>query len=99
MTKFHKPYELSEPLVFGSPDPATDKPPKLFAFAMQEGVARTFSFSDDEDGRQQLSILLRSETVVTVVTGYEAVITDESLLTVRTKHDTFQDRYQKLGLS
>jgi hypothetical protein len=99
MTKFHEPYVVSDTVTFGTPDLITSPVPRLFAFALQEGQARVFSFNNDEDGQQQLALLLRSETVVTVVNGYETIITDESLLTVRTGQNVFQDRYQKLGLS
>lgn len=97
MTKFHKPYEVSSDFEFGSVE-ASALEPKLFAFSMQDGQARTSVFNEDADGKAALAMLLRSETVVTVVRGHEVVITNESLLTIRVGSESFQDRYQKLGL-
>lgn len=96
MTKFHQPYEVSSDFEFGSVEATPE--PKLFAFSMQDGQARTSVFSEDADGKAALAMLLRSETVVTVVRGHEVIVTNESLLTIRMGSESFQDRYQKLGL-
>lgn len=98
MFGFHQLYTPSEELVFGGFDTEITSTPVLHAFTMQSGSARMFTFEDTEEGRLALALLLRSETVINVVSGQEVIVTSEHLVRIRSPSDPFfQDRYQLLG--
>lgn len=83
-------------LVIGSPDPRVDPEQRIYAFSMVDGLARTFCFRDDEDGRAELAALVRAEQVIKAVIGQEVVLTSQQVSTVRTPGGVTHDHYAGL---
>lgn len=67
---------------------------KLFAFSTMDGRPHVFEFSLDEAGLSGLANLLRAETVLAVVRGVRAEVSNESVIKIRAGDSSMEHRMQ-----
>ncbi len=81
----HLPHTIPRDYTFGAIPRAQFFIPgdKIYAFSVVErGVPRVFTYDSDADGLDQLSHLIRSETVLAVIRGRQLEIKTESVVSM-----------------